>query len=72
MARATRIDVRFEGPTLAQLEEMERLSGKSIPVILRECVNLSNWLYKERLNGALLMLLGPESDPALREVVLPP
>ncbi len=72
MARERRIDVRFEGPTLAQIEEIERLSGKSIPAILRECVNLSNWLYKERLNGAQLLLLGPESDPALREVVFTP
>jgi hypothetical protein len=69
---AKRIDVRFEGPTLAQLEEIEQLSGKSIPAILRESVNLSNWLYKERLNGAQLLLLGPESDPALRKVVFTP
>jgi hypothetical protein len=72
MARERQIDVRFYGPTLAQIEEIERLSGKSVPAILRESVNLSNWLYKERLNGARLLLLGPESDPEMREVDFTP
>jgi hypothetical protein len=69
MAKERRIDVRFDGPTLAQIEEIERLSGKSIPAILRECVNLANWLYKERKNGARLLLAEPGADAALREVV---
>jgi len=69
MARERRIDVRFDGPTLAQIEELERLSGKSVLAILRESVNLSNWLYKERLNGARLLLLQGSDDPTLREVV---
>jgi hypothetical protein len=69
MARERRIDVRFDGPTLQQIEEIERLSGKSVLAILRESVNLSNWLYKERRNGARLLLLEGSDDPALREVV---
>lgn len=69
MARERRIDVRFEGPTLAQIEEIERLSGKPIPAILRESVNLWNWLYKERSHGARLLILGPDPEASLREVV---
>jgi hypothetical protein len=52
MFRKKRLDMRFVGPTLAQIEEIERLSGKSIGAIVSESVNVWNWLYKERLNGA--------------------
>jgi hypothetical protein len=69
MAKERQIHMRFDGPTLAQIEEIERLSGKSIPAILRECVNLTNWLYKERKNGARLLLAGPGSGASPREVV---
>ncbi len=67
MAKEKRINVRFDGSTLAQIEELERLSGKSALAILRESVNLSNWLFKERNNGARLLLEGPGADT--REVV---
>ena len=69
MTKQRRIDVRFDGPTLAQIEEIARLSGKSIPAILRESVNLSNWLFKERISGARLLLAGPGPDASVREVV---
>jgi hypothetical protein len=69
MAGARKIDVRFEGSTLRQIEEIGRLSGKPIPAILRESVNLTNWLYKERSQGARLLLAGPGAETPLREVV---
>jgi hypothetical protein len=62
-----RINVRFEGPTLAQIEEIERLTGKSVPMILRESVNLANWLVKEWQEGARLLVERPGSP--LRKVV---
>jgi hypothetical protein len=59
MARERPIDVRLHGPTLAQIEEIERLSGKSIPAILCESVNLWNWWCKQRLDdGVLLRVAG--------------
>ena len=69
MARERRIDVRFYGPTLAQIEEIERLSGKSVPAILRESVNLTNWLYKELRTGAKILVQRPGAGGSPREVV---
>jgi hypothetical protein len=69
MAGKKQINVRFDGPTLAQIEEIERLTGKSVSEILRESVNLSNWMYKERKNGARILIERPEAEPSLREVV---
>ncbi len=69
MFRKKRLDMRFVGPTLAQIEEIERLSGKSIGAIVSESVNVWNWLYKERLNGAQLQIQGPDPDAPPREVV---
>ncbi len=68
--RERRINIYFDGPTLAQIEELARLTGKDTLAILRGCVNLSNWLYKERKNGARLMLLpGSGADSSMEEVV---
>jgi len=69
MAEKKQINVRFDGPTLAQIEEIERLTGKSVSEILRESVNLSNWLHKERTSGARILVERPGSDTPLREVV---
>ena len=63
------IDVRFYGPTLEQIEEIERLSGKSVPAILRESVNVFNWLYKELRSGAKLQLQRPGAHGPASEVV---
>ncbi len=69
MARERRIEIIFDNTTLAQIEELERLSGKSALTILQECVNLSNFLYKKQRKGAQLWLLeGDESDHSMREV----
>jgi hypothetical protein len=67
------IDVRFDGVTLAQIEELERLSGgKSALAVLRESVNLTNWMYKQLAGGACLVLrLGSGDDAPEWEVVLP-
>ena len=67
MAESKQINVRFFGPTLKQIEELERLTGKSVSEILRESVNLSNWLQKERKDGARILIERPGSE--LREVV---
>jgi hypothetical protein len=32
-------------------------------------VNVWNWLYKERLNGAQLQIQGPDPEAPVREVV---
>jgi hypothetical protein len=69
MAKGRPIDVRFYGPTLAQIEELERMSGKSISEILRESVNLSNWLCKELRSGAKLLVRRPGAGGAPVEVV---
>ena len=63
-----RINIYFDGPTLAQIEELERLTGKDTLAILRECVHLSNWLCKEWKNGARLMLFpGSGADFSMEE-----
>ena len=69
MARERRINVCFDGPTLEQIQEIERLTGKGILTILRESVHRSNWLYKELTNGAELWIVGPDPDEPMREVV---
>jgi hypothetical protein len=61
-------EIEIYGSTLAQIEEIERLSGKSVLTILSESVNLSNWLYKERRNGGRLWLRGTDPEEPLREV----
>jgi hypothetical protein len=63
------IDVRFDGPTLAQIEEIERLTGKSVSMILRESVNFTNWLYKEWQTGARFLIERPGSETPLQKVV---
>ncbi len=63
------INVRFDGGTLEQIEELSELTGKTVSEILRESVNLTNWLYRERDKGTRILLERPDSD--LREVVLP-
>jgi hypothetical protein len=69
MARERRIEIIFDNTTLAQIEELERLSGKSALTILQECVNLSSFLYKKQRKGAQLWLLEEdESDHSMREV----
>jgi len=68
MAKEKGFDVHFDGPILEQIEEIERLSGKSILTILRESVHRSNWLYKELTNGAELWIVGPDPDEPMREV----
>ncbi len=69
MAGRRPVEVRFYGPTLAQIEEIERLSGKSVPAILRESVNVFNWLYKELQTGAKFLVKRPGSGGAASEVV---
>jgi hypothetical protein len=69
MAEKKQINVRFDGPTLAQIEEIARLTGKSVSEILRESVNLSNWLQKERNSGARILIERPGTAEPLREVV---
>jgi hypothetical protein len=71
MAEKRQVGIRFDGKTLAQIEEIERLSGKPILAILRELVNQYNWLYKERSHGAQLQIVGPDPDASPLEVVLP-
>lgn len=68
MAGKKQVNVRFDGPTLAQIEEIERMTGKNISEILRESVNLSNWFHKERNDGAKILIERPDGAP-LREVV---
>ena len=67
MAKGRPVDVRFYGPTLAQIEEMERLSGKSVSEVLCESVNLWNWIYKELRTGAKFLVQRPGASR--REVV---
>ena len=69
MAEKKQVNVRFDGPTLAQIEEIERLTGKNISEILRESVNLSNWWHKEVNSGSKILIERPGSDIPLREVV---
>lgn len=69
MLERRQINVRFEGPTLAQIEEIEQLTGKSVSAILRESVNLANWLYKEWQTGARFLVERPGSDTPLQKVV---
>ena len=69
MATKKQVNVRFDGPTLTQIEEIEQLTGKNISEILRESVNLSNWLHKERNGGARILIERPGSETPLREVV---
>jgi hypothetical protein len=69
MAEKKQINVRFDGPTLAQIEEIEALTGQSVSEILRESVNLANWIHKERHNGAKILIERPETGTPLREVV---
>lgn len=70
MAEKKQINVRFDGPTLEQIQEIERMTGKSVSEILRESVNLSNWLLKERKDGARLLIERPGSQVPIREVLL--
>jgi hypothetical protein len=69
MAKEKGIDVHFDGPTLEQIEEIERLSGKPILAILRESVHRAHWIYKELTNGAQLWIGGPDPDGPKCEVV---
>ncbi len=67
MAESKQINVRFYGPTLEEIEELERLTGKTVSEILRESVHLNNWVHKERKGGARILIERPGADP--REVV---
>ena len=67
MAESKQINVRFFGPTLEEIEELERITGKTVSEILRESVHLNNWVQKERKGGARILIERPGSD--LREVV---
>ncbi len=67
MAESKQINVRFFGPTLEEIEELERITGKTVSEILRESVHLNNWVQKERKSGARILIERPGSD--LREVV---
>ena len=69
MVKKKRFDVRLHGPTLEQIEELQRLTGQSIVAILRESVNLSNWLCKERKKGTRILVQQPGSGMARRELV---
>ena len=68
MSTSKQVNVRFDGEALEQLRELERLTGKSLSDVLRESVNLSNWLHKERKAGTRVLLERPGEQP--REVVL--
>lgn len=69
MFKKKQFDVRLHGPTLEQIEELERLTGQSIVAILRESVHLCNWLCKERKKGTKITVEQPGSGMARRDLV---
>jgi hypothetical protein len=68
MTKGRPIDVHFYGPTLAQIEELERLSGKSELEVLCESVNLWNWIYKELRTGAKFQVRRPGAGASVEVV----
>lgn len=56
MSDKKQVNVRFEGPVLQQLKDLEKSTGRSISDVLREAVNTSHWLKQQQDDGKKIFL----------------